>query len=183
MEGVRPTNNVFIATSLDGYIADAQGGIDWLHEIPNPDQIDMGYSDFMAEMDALVMGRSTYETVRSFDMAWPYDKPVYVLSTSMREVPEELTGKVFLVKGDLTDVLETIHAKGHMRLYVDGGKTIQSFLAEDLIDKMVITKIPILLGEGISLFGHLETRLDFRCVHTQIFLNSVVQNTYEREKK
>ena len=74
----KTANRIFIATSLDGYIADSNGGIDWLHEIPNPEQLDMGFADFMAETDALVMGRKTFETVCGFDVEWPYSKPVFV---------------------------------------------------------------------------------------------------------
>ncbi len=69
-------NSIFIATSLDGYIADSQSGIDWLHSIPNPKQIDMGYIDFMSRIDALVMGKNTFETVCGFDMDWPYEIPM-----------------------------------------------------------------------------------------------------------
>jgi dihydrofolate reductase len=83
-------NLVFIAKSLDGYIADKDGGIDWLHSIPNPDQIDMGYNKFIDRIDAIVMGRKTYETVCGFDIPWPYTKPVFVVSNTLKEVPEKL---------------------------------------------------------------------------------------------
>ena len=91
-------NSVFIATSLDGYIADKNGGIDWLHSIPNPENDDMGYVEFNNEIDALVMGRTTFETVLGFDVEWPYDKPVFVLSNKLKEIPESHKGKAFLVK-------------------------------------------------------------------------------------
>ena len=173
-------NRVFIATSLDGYIADKNGGLDWLHAIPNPEQIDMGYSAFMAQVDALVMGRVSFETVCSFGIDWPYDKPVFVLSNTLTEIPDLYKGKVFLVKGALTDVLNELHAKGMHKLYIDGGKTIQSFLKEDLIDEMIITKIPVLIGGGSTLFGELETPLHFECTKSEIFLGKVVQNKFVR---
>ena len=173
---------VFIATSLDGYIADKNEGIDWLHAIPNPDGDDMGYSDFMQEIDALIMGRNTFETVLSFGIDWPYEKPVYVLSNSLTEIPAELEGKVELVGGPLKEVLAELKAKGHYALYIDGGKTIQSFLKEDLIDDLIITTIPVLLGGGISLFGELPMPLQFACVDTQIYLEKVVQCRYKRER-
>ncbi len=138
-------NKVFIATSLDGYIADKNGEIDWLHSIPNPDNLDLGYGEFTSQIDALVMGRTTFETVCGFDMEWPYEKPVFVLSNSLNTIPDEYKGKVELVKGDLKKVIEEIHSKGFNNLYIDGGKTIQSFLKEDLIDEMIITIIPYLL--------------------------------------
>lgn len=115
-----PKNSLFIATSLDGYIADKNGGIDWLHSIPNPDKDDMGYVQFTNRIDALVMGRTTFETVLGFDVDWPYDKPVFVLSNTLQEIPESHQGKASLVKGTLTEILDQIHEKGFSRLYIDG---------------------------------------------------------------
>ena len=91
-------NSVFIATSLDGYIADKNGGIYWLHSTPNPDNDDLGYGTFMTQIDALVIGRTTFETVCGFDMDWPYTKPVFVLSNSMTSIPKEYKEKAVLVK-------------------------------------------------------------------------------------
>lgn len=95
-------NNVFIATSIDGYIADKNGGIDWLHTIPNPNNDDMGFLEFTNAIDALVMGRTTFQTVCGFDIDWPYNKPVFVLSTTLNVIPESHKGKAYLVKGTLT---------------------------------------------------------------------------------
>lgn len=175
-------NKVFIATSIDGFIADKDGGIDWLHSIPNPDNIDMGYGEFTARIDALVMGRTTFETVCGFDMDWPYQKPVFVLSNSMTSISEEYRDRAELVKGTTKEILEQIHYKGYRNLYIDGGKTIQSFLKEDLIDEMTITIIPYLLGGGIPLFTELPERLDFECVHSEIYLGKVVQNYFVRKR-
>lgn len=175
-------NSVFIATSLDGYIADENGGIDWLHSIPNPDNEDMGYVEFTNGIDALVMGRTTFETVVGFDVPWPYNKPVFVLSNKLIDIPESHKEKAFLVNGTLTEILEQIHGKGYGRLYIDGGKTIQSFLKEDLIDEMTITTIPYLLGGGIPLFSELAKRLDFECVDSKIYLDQVVQNHFVRTR-
>lgn len=179
---VEKKNKVFIATSLDGYIADKNGGIDWLHTIPNPDNIDMGYGEFTSQIDALVMGRTTFETVCGFDMDWPYQKPVFVLSNSMTSIPNDYQDKAELVKGTLKEILERIYKKGCNRLYIDGGKTIHSFLKEDLIDEMTITIIPTLLGGGIPLFTELPNRLDFECVDSKIYLDKVVQNFFVRKK-
>ena len=174
----RVSNRIFIATSLDGYIADKDGGIDYLHSIPNPGQDDMGYADFMAVTDALVMGRGTFETVCGFDIDWPYEKPVFVLSSTLSSLPAELEDRVFLMNGPLNEVLDEIHQRGYHNLYIDGGKTIQSFLKEDLIDEMVITTIPCLLGGGTPLFGPLDHQLMFRCVATKIYLNAIVQSRF-----
>ena len=173
-------NRVFIACSLDGYIADRNGGIDWLSAIPNPDQIDMGYHEFMKGIDALLMGRKTYEKVLSFGIPWPYDKPVYVWSHTLKSIPEELKGKVELVRGPVAAVLSVINGKGHFQLYIDGGSTIQSFLKENRIDEMIITRIPLLLGGGIPLFGELPELMTFSLVKSEVFLGQIVQNTYKR---
>lgn len=175
-------NCVFIATSIDGYIADKNGGIDWLHAIPNPDQDDMGYVAFTKNIDALVMGRNTFETVCGFDVDWPYDKPVFVLSNSLHEIPETHQGKAFLVTGTLTEILEQIHSKGFHRLYIDGGATISNFLRADLIDEMVITTIPILLGGGSSLFSELPNELKFELISAKTYLNQITQNHYKRKR-
>ena len=175
-------NSVYIGTSLDGYIADKQGGLAWLDSIPNPEGVDMGYNAFMSQIDALVMGRNTFETVCGFDIAWPYQKLVFVLSNSLTELPDKFKDKAQLVKGSISEVLEQIHQKGYYRLYIDGGVTIQRFLEEDRIEDMIITIIPVLLGGGTPLFSELSKPLDFECTATKRFLNSIVQNHFKRRK-
>lgn len=171
-------NKVFIATSLDGYIADENGGIDWLHSIPNPKNDDMGYNDFMSGVDAIIMGRTTFEIVCGFDIEWPYKVPVFVLSNTLDDVPKKYQGKAEVVKGPLKEILNNIHLKGCTNVYVDGGRTIQSFLSEDLITEITITTIPILLGGGIPLFAKLPKSLKFKCVDSKIYLDQVVQNRF-----
>jgi dihydrofolate reductase len=175
-------NSVFIATSIDGYIADKNGGIDWLHSIPNPDNDDMGYAEFTNNIDALVMGRTTFETVCGFDIDWPYDKPVFVLSNTLNEIPQSYVGKAFLIKGTLTEIMEQINKKGYNRLYIDGGTTIRNFLKADLIDEMIITTIPILLGGGSALFSKLPNKLKFELITTKTYLNQITQSHYKRKK-
>ena len=175
-------NSVFIATSLDGYIADKNGGIDWLHAIPNPNNDNMGYFEFIRSIDALVMGRKTFETVCGLDVDWPYTKPVFVLSNKLNEIPGDYKEKAFLLKGALTNILSQIHKKGYYRLYIDGGTTIQSFLKEDLIDEMIITSIPILLGGGSSLFAEVPEELRFELKGSKTYLSQITQNHYQRLK-
>ncbi len=176
------SNFVFIATSLDGYIADNKGDIDWLNDYPNPNQDDLGYLAFMSQIDALLMGRGTFEKVASFDCEWPYEKPVFVISHSMSVVPEGYEDKIELVAGDIEDVISQIKAKGHENLYIDGGKTIQSCLQADVIDELIITTIPVLLGDGISLFGQLPQRRHFKHVSSKSYLDFLVTNRYIRLK-
>ncbi len=172
-------NYVYIATSLDGYIATRDGGIDWLHEIPNPSNSDYGYSEFMIKIDALLMGRNSYEKVRTFN-EWPYEKKVFVLSSTLNEVPAELSDKVAIVSGSLEEVLVDINSMGFKHLYIDGGQVIQSFLAADLIDELIITRVPILLGDGIPLFGFLEESLKFKHKTTEVYDNALVKSHYIR---
>ncbi len=177
---MKQKNIVFIAKSLDGYIAGKNGEIDWLHSIPNPDNDDMGYHQLMDEVDAIVMGRTTFETVCSFGGDWPYEKHVFVLSHSLSEIPDSLVGKISLLKGEPSNILRQIHDKGYSNLYIDGGSTIQQFLNEDLIDELRITTIPILLGGGFPLFGVLEQPLKFDLIESRIFLDQIVQSHYKR---
>ncbi|MHA3965083.1 MAG: dihydrofolate reductase family protein [Candidatus Thorarchaeota archaeon SMTZ1-45] len=176
------TNYIYIATSLDGFIATNEGGLDWLEDIPNPEKSDYGFAEFMSGIDALVMGRKTFEKVLTFE-SWPYDKPVFVLSKGRRKVPKELEGKAEIIQGDPKIVVEQLNKLGHQNLYIDGGITIQNFLEEDLIDEMIITKVPILLGEGIPLFDKLSKRLKFSHLKTEVLSNTLVKTHYIRKKK
>jgi len=175
-------NIVFIAQSLDGYIAGKHGELDWLHSIPNPENDDMGYDGFMDEIDAIVMGRNTFETVLGFGGVWPYAKPVFVLSRSLNELPQQSQDKATLIKGNPKEVLTQIHEMGYFNLYIDGGNTIQNFLKEDMIDELRITTIPIVLGGGFPLFGPLSEPLPFEWVRSRVFLNQLVQNHYKRKR-
>ena len=175
-------NSVFIATSLDGYIADKNGGIEWLYAIPNPDHDDMGYVEFIKGIDAMVMGRSTFETVIGFDVDWPYNIPVFVLSNTLKEIPESHKEQAFLIRGTLTEILGQIHQQGFYHLYIDGGATIQRFLKEDLIDEIVLSTIPVLLGGGSSLFGELPRKLEFELIKSKTYLNQITQGHYKRKK-
>jgi len=176
------TNSVFMARSLDGYVADKDGGLDWLNMIANPDRLDFGWNDFISRIDAVVMGRKTFDRVCSFDCPWPYSKPVFVLSRSLKELPDEYRDKAERISGELKDLCEILHKKGYENLYIDGGITVQHFLKEDLIDEMVLTTIPVLLGGGIPLFGELPEKLELTHLETSVFLGEIVQSRYIRKK-
>ncbi|MEL6381226.1 MAG: dihydrofolate reductase family protein, partial [Cyanobacteria bacterium J06626_18] len=164
------------------FIATSDGGIDWLDAIPNTEQSDYGYAEFMSGIDAIVMGRNTFEQVLTFG-DWPYPKPVFVLSRNLNEIPEHITDEVKLVQEiALKHLIRELHQQGHHNLYIDGGRTIQSFLEEDLIDEMIITRVPILLGNGFPLFGRLEQSLRFKHKKTDIYNNGLIKSHYIRER-
>jgi len=173
-------NIVYIGTSLDGYIADKQGGLDWLNSIPNPEQDDFGFANFMNRIDAVVMGRITFEVVCGFDCPWPYSKPVFVLSQTLNSIPEAFQDKAELVSGSLQTVLAQLHDRGYWNLYIDGGRTIQEFFRQDLVDEMIISTLPILLGGGVPLFGELAQPLSFQYLKTDVYLNALVKSHYRR---
>lgn len=172
-------NFVYIAASLDGYIATPDGGLDWLMNIPNPDGGDFGFAAFMEGVDALVMGRNTFEKVVGFG-EWIYTKPVFVLSTTLETVPENLADKARIVRGDLATVMAELNTQGYENLYVDGGKVVQGFLAADLIDTMIITTVTTVLGDGIPLFGALDSARGFQLEKTEVLTPQMVKNTYQR---
>lgn len=175
-------NSVFIATSLDGFIAGKNNELEWLSTFPEINHIDTGFEQFTSQVDAILMGRNTFEIVANFEGEWFYKKPVFVWSNSLKEIPERLKNKVFLVQGNISEILSEIHGKGFYRLYIDGGKTIQTFLKKDLIDEMIITTIPVLLGSGIPMFGDLPKELVFECINSTRFLDKVVQNHFVRSR-
>lgn len=172
------TGHVFIATSLDGYIARTDGRIDWLDRVPS-DGDDHGYAAFFARMDGMVMGRATFETVLGFG-AWPYEKPVVVMSRTLApaDLPKDLVGRVRVHSGPPRTVLAELGAEGWTRAYVDGGQLIQSFLRDGLIADLVITRIPVLLGSGLPLFGDLASDVLLEHVTTASFPSGLVQSHY-----
>ncbi len=172
-------NFVYIATSLHGMIAGDEGDLKWLDEVPNPDGSDFGFAEFMGRVDGLLMGRNTFEKVLSFG-EWPYTKPVFVLSQTLTRVPDHLAGKAEIVSGALEDVFRSLHGCGIANLYVDGGKLIQSCLAEDLIDELIITRVPVLLGKGIPLFSELSGQMNFSHQSTEVVNNYLVKSRYLR---
>lgn len=153
----RPRFLVYIAQSLDGYIARPDGGLDWLEGHDVPEGEDFGYHAFMARVDALVMGRNSFESVLSFDVPWPYGEThVYVLTSRPLQIPEALRATVSAEGGAPAEVAARLAAAGVRAAYLDGGATIQRFLRAGLVDELIVTTIPVLLGEGIPLFGALE---------------------------
>ena len=172
--------SVFIAISLDGFIAREDGQIDWLPsgEVVS-DGEDYGYKDFMRTVDTLVMGRKTYETALGFD-EWPYGTmPVVVLSSRALNIPKPIAGSVESMSCAPAELIQVLAKRGATRLYIDGGATIQSFLKAGLIQQITITRIPVLIGSGISLFGKLDHDITLHHIDTRQFPSGFVRSTYE----
>ncbi len=172
--------SVFIATSLDGYIARADGRIDWLEEAHRsaPAGEDFGYQEFFDAVDVLILGRRTFETVRGFP-EWPYgEKRVVVLSQTLHQLPADCSPSVRLTDQSPAEIVKSLKHESFQRAYVDGGATIQSFLAAGLVSDLTITTIPILLGSGLPLFGRLTEDRPLLHEKTQVFPNGFVQSKY-----
>lgn len=172
--------SVFIATSLDGFIARPDGSLDWLNAANAvvPPGEDCGYEAFMSTVDTLVMGRHTFEQVLTFG-AWPYGStPVVVMSHHAALLPSNAPQTVTPSREAPTDLVARLSAQGNHHLYIDGGLTVQSFLAEGLIDELTITVIPILLGVGKPLFGPLSSDMNVSHVATRVYEFGFVQHKY-----
>ena len=177
----RPATVVYCGVSLDGFLARADGGIDWL-DIPGEEGEDYGWGEFFPTIGAIVMGRATFEKLLSFD-TWPYgDTPLIVLSTTLTAAPEHLTGRVEISSLAPPALLNHLAARGFRRVYVDGGRTVQSFLRQDLIDEMVVARLPVLIGSGIPLFGDLEADLAWEHLDTRIYPNGLIRTHYRRQR-
>lgn len=167
--------SVFIGVSVDGFIARADGGLDWLPEDGGEPH---GYEEFIAGVDALVIGRKTFETVLAFE-TWPYGaRPVIVLSNHPLDLSSVVGGVVEQMAGEPAGIVATLAARGIARLYVDGGITIQRFLRAGLIGRLIITRVPVLIGEGIPLFGALPHDITLRHVATRTWPSGLVQSEY-----
>lgn len=179
--------SVFIATSADGYIATTEGGIDWLQEAGNSEadmsiNPDMGFSNFIRSVDCMVMGRKCMEVISSFNLSpeqWPYgDIKIYVLSKTLSSPPENLSDKVEIYSGEIPALIQQLELSGFRHAYIDGGATITSFLNHKLINEMVITQAPVMLGSGIPLFGKLKHPIKLINVQAVVFPNGFIQIEY-----
>jgi dihydrofolate reductase len=177
--------SVYVGTSLDGFIARRDGSIDWLNEAQAlvPEGEDCGYKAFMDSVDTLIMGRKTFEQVLTFG-PWHYgDTPVIILSHNPVDIPSDLPETVSCSSESPAKLLERLSSEGIEHVYVDGGATIQSFLAESLIDEVTITVVPIAIGNGIPLFGQIEKDIKLIHVSTQAYDFGFVQTTYQIDKE
>jgi dihydrofolate reductase len=171
----------FIATSLDGFIARVDGNLDWLDEANKlvPKGEDAGFGVFMNSVDVLVMGRNTFEKVLSFG-EWPYgDKKVIVLSSRQLGIPENIAKTVSHSSESPEELRERLSQEGAKRLYIDGGNTIQRFIASGLLNDITITLIPVAIGSGIPLFAKTEKDTSLKLISSKKYDFGFVQSTYE----
>ncbi|QSP93321.1 dihydrofolate reductase family protein [Marinobacter salinisoli] len=180
--------SVFIATSADGYIATADDSVEWLETAgkPNVDlggQADMGFNDYIASVDCMIMGRNCMEKLASFNLTddqWPYkDIRIIALSKTVTEPPKNLAGKIEMYSGDIRQLIKELESSNFKHAYIDGGETITSFLNEQLINEITITQAPLLLGSGKPLFGDIFKEVKLTNAKATAFPNDFVQVRYD----
>jgi dihydrofolate reductase len=170
------TVSVFIGTSVDGFIARPNGDLDFL---PVDGGEPHGYNEFMATVDALVIGRKTFETVLAYP-SWPYgEKRVVVLSNRPIDFSAVRGGVVEQMAGPPPEIVSELAARGVRHIYVDGGVTIQGFLRAGLVQRLTITRVPVLIGDGIPLFGTLPRDIKLHHVATQHYPSGLVKSEYQ----
>ena len=173
---VRSKVSVFVGASLDGFIARNNGELDWM-QVPGESGVDYGYDSFIARIDAIVMGRKTFEKVLTFE-TWPYQRPVIVLTHRPLQIPSKLR-EVETMAGAPREVVQRLAKRGLFRLYVDGGQTIQGFLRAGVVHELIVSRLPILIGAGIPLFGPLHADIRLKLLATRAFPGGMVQSAYE----
>jgi dihydrofolate reductase len=167
--------SVFIGTSVDGFIARPDGALDFL---PAGGGEPHGYNEFLASIDALVIGRKTFETVLALPQ-WPYgEKLAIVLSSQPLDFSAVRGGRVERMQGAPREIFSELEARGIQHVYVDGGVTIQRFLREGLIQRLTITRVPVLIGRGIPLFGSVPRDIRLELVETRHYPSGLVKTEY-----
>lgn len=167
--------SVFIGATLDGFIARPNGDLDFL---PPGGGEPHGYTEFFASIDALVIGRKTFETVLAFP-DWPYaDKPVFVLSSRPLDFSGVHGGVVEQMAGDPVEIVSRLATRGFHHLYIDGGVTIQEFLRAGLIQRLIVTRVPVLIGEGVPLFGAVLRDIKLHHIETRSYASGLVKSEY-----
>ncbi len=174
----KTSGHVYMAMSLDGFVAREDFGLDWLMK-QNTGGEAHSHEAFMDSVDGVVMGSGSFRTALNHDI-WPYDKPAIVLSHSLnpRDIPDKLRDQVSLCELSPPDVMASLAEKGWKRVYVDGGKIVQSFLREGLIENMTLTLVPVLIGSGKRLFGELEADIDLQLLEASSFPSGLVTTRY-----
>lgn len=167
----------FLGVSMDGFIAGPDGDLSWLEATPNPSGSDLGYGDFISSVDAIIMGRGTFETVLGFDGPWPYELPMIVMSNSLTELPNKAINAE-VSSASPAELVAELEARNMSKVYVDGGSVVTSFLDAGLLDEITMTSIPVALGSGTPLFGPLTNNAWFQHLKTEVLNGALVQTTY-----
>ena len=172
------TGHIYVATTLDGFVARSDHQLDWLMK-QNTNGEDHGYEAFVDSVDGIVMGRGSFENVLTFG-EWPYPKPVVVMSKTLSDadIPGKLRDKVRLVDLEPPELMRLLHDEGWSRAYIDGGKLVQSFIRHGLIEDIVLTTVPILIGDGRRLFGEIDADIDLELISTTSFPSGLVRTSY-----
>jgi dihydrofolate reductase len=173
---------LFIATTLDGFIARENGSLDWLFELPNPNQIDHGYNDFMKEIDIIIMGRKTYNEVMGFGIDWPYSNcKTYIVTKDEKYIVK--TENTFLLHTINNEVIMNLKSESQKNIWlVGGGDLITQFLDENAIDEMTLCMIPMILGNGIRLFPNQPKETKFEFISSEAFETGIVNLTYRKRR-
>jgi dihydrofolate reductase len=168
--------SVFCGVSVDGFLARPNHGLDFLH---TGEQEPHGFEEFYGSIDVVVIGRKTFEVVLTFGKWFYGKKPVVVLSSRRLDLSSVKGGVVEQMSGEPAEIVTQLEARGFKHAYIDGGITIQRFLSAGLIDRLVITHVPVLIGAGIPLFGPVPRDINLRHVETRCFGGGLVQTEYE----
>lgn len=186
--------SIFIAPSVDGYIATEDGGVHWLETAGKPlsdkesssdlmKHFNMSMPNYMKDVDCMIMGRKLMEVLSSYNLTpeqWPYgDTKIIVLSNTMKEPSENLKDKVEMYSGSIPELIAKLEKEGYKHAYVDGGTTITAFLNLELINEMTLTLAPVLLGSGIPLFGRLSKQINLEDAQATAFPNNFIEIKYK----
>ena len=170
----RPKISVYIAISIDGYIARSDGNLDWLDRVGGFDE-DYGFQTLLDSIDAVILGRKTYEAAATVP-DWPYKgKRIVILSNTLKTVREG--AEIF--RGDITQLLSQLNSDGIKHIWIDGGLTISKFLNLQMVDSMTLSVIPVILGAGIPLYHAIDKELSCSLVSSQSYPSGLVQLKYE----
>jgi dihydrofolate reductase len=172
---------LYIATTLDGKIARKDGSLDWLYALPNPNQIDHGYGQFLSTIGTTIMGKNTYKEILGFGVDWPYvGMNSYVVTTDKDF--KSTTPNTFIVATNLTEFVNDLKKKNEKDIWlIGGGQLIASFLDKELLDRMILTLIPTTIGEGIPLFPEIAKETTWTLTNVERFNTGVVNLTYDRK--
>lgn len=173
---------LYIAASLDGYIARPDGDLSWLTSFPNPENEDFGYNDLLDEIEAIIMGRVTYESLINMEIEWPYSGyKTYVVSNNKSQ--QITTANTYLINNDLNNFITEIRNNSNKDIWiVGGGKLICRLMNYDQIDRIILTIVPMILGSGIPLFSDEMKESKWKLIDIASYCNGFVKITYDLTK-